>query len=630
MRRVILCLVAAVAALAGTVPAHAQEADVQIGELEPEGRHLKFDVLTSSGPELTSDDFRVTVNGIPAEGLLALSGAGVRHPAGAVLTLDTSGSMAFGATEEAKPIAEAKKAARLFLKSVDPTARISLVTFSSDVRRLTDFSDSRGEALRAVGDLRAEGNTALFDAVVEATSLVDERPPEQRNIVLLSDGADTVSDESLGRAVEAARSAGVKVFAVGLKSEDYKGDPIKRLAEATSGRVFLTEDATRLPSLFQDLAKTLVSSYEIDVVNPDPLASLLEVEVEVFGKKKTASATEVFQLPVTEEDSPELPPLANVPLQVILLIVFIGGAIAVFLTSETVRETRMSPVERVVWYNQDGSEELDSNALIQAAVLERAKDLATQLADRAGLLERLEREIDAAGMKWRPGEVIVASIGLGISVGLLGFALWGPVGALLVGIAALAAPMFYIKFNATLRRRAFVSQLSDVLMLIAGALRAGYSLQQALAAVGEDAKPPASDEFRRAMAEVRLGATLDDALRELARRIGVVDLDWTVMAIQIQREVGGDLAEILEVIADTIRERERLRRHIRALTAEGRLSGLVLGILPFFMAGFLLIRQPAYLEPLYTTRTGLVMMGGALFMMIIGFIWMRKIIKIEV
>jgi tight adherence protein B len=242
----------------------------------------------------------------------------------------------------------------------------------------------------------------------------------------------------------------------------------------------------------------------------------------------------------------------------------------------------------------------------------------------------MEREIEAAGMKWRPGEVIVASLLLGLSVGLLGLALRGPLAGLLLAVVAGVTPTLYIRINASRRRSAFVGQLSDVLMLIAGALRAGYSLQQALAAAGEDANPPASEEFRRAMAEIRLGATMDDALKDLARRIGVVDFDWTVMAIQVQREVGGDLAEILEVIAETIRERERIRGHIKALTAEGRLSGIILGAMPFVMAGFLLLRQPAYLEPLYTTGMGLFMIGGALFLMIVGGLWMRKIVKIEV
>jgi tight adherence protein B len=132
------------------------------------------------------------------------------------------------------------------------------------------------------------------------------------------------------------------------------------------------------------------------------------------------------------------------------------------------------------------------------------------------------------------------------------------------------------------------------------------------------------------MAEVRLGANLDDALEALGKRIGVLDFDWTILAIQIQREVGGNLAEILEIISETIREREKLQREIKALTAEGRMSGMVLGLLPVAMALLLFMRSPDYLRPLYTTSKGLTMIGFSSVMMILGFFWMKKIVKIEV
>ena len=132
------------------------------------------------------------------------------------------------------------------------------------------------------------------------------------------------------------------------------------------------------------------------------------------------------------------------------------------------------------------------------------------------------------------------------------------------------------------------------------------------------------------MAEVRLGANLDNALEALGKRVGILDFDWTILAIQIQREVGGNLAEILEIISETIRARERLHREITALTAEGRLSGLILGLMPVAMAGLLFMKSPTYLEPLYKTSKGLTMVGVSVVLMALGFLWMRKIVKIEV
>jgi tight adherence protein B len=615
-----LCVVLCFAWLSG--PAFAQSQTIKVEKAERNGQRLELEVLTPGGPLLTGDDFEVSVNGLPATNLFAIGSGGITRPAGAVLLLDTSGSM------QGTPISEAKKAARLFLNTVDPATRVGLVGFAQDVTVFSTFSHDRKAVKRAVDGLKAQGETSLYDGLIRAVGMVRGKPFEQRNIVLLSDGADTVSDDSLATALDAATDAGATVFVVALESPEFKVGPLRSLSSQTGGKTFVRKDASELSKVFEGLAQTLVSRYEVTVTNPDAGATFLEVDVHVTGAA-SAQGTRTFQFPSPEAGPEGIPSVSRMPLPVLLLIVFMGVGLAAFLTSEIVRRQRTSPADRVMWY-QDGDEHVDTNALINAAILDRAMEVATELAHRTGYLERLEREIDAAGMKWRPGEVIVASVLAGLASSLLGFALWGPVGALLLGVLALVAPMAYIRLNAAKRRRSFLEQLPDVLTLISGALKAGYSLQQSVAAVGEDARPPASEEFRRAMAEIRLGATLDDALRDLARRVDMVDFDWTVMAIEIQREVGGDLAEILEIIASTIRERERLRRQIRALTAEGRLSAWVLGALPFGMAGFLMLRSPKYLEPLYTTSTGIFMVVGSAVMMMIGVIWMRKIVRIEV
>jgi tight adherence protein B len=165
---------------------------------------------------------------------------------------------------------------------------------------------------------------------------------------------------------------------------------------------------------------------------------------------------------------------------------------------------------------------------------------------------------------------------------------------------------------------------------MSGALRAGFSLQQAIQAVAQDAKAPASEEFGRTVSEVRLGSPLGDALQALSDRLGIIDFEWTVLAIQIQREVGGNLAEILEIISETIRERERLRRQIKTLSAEGRLSAWVLGCLPFAMAILIKLQSPEYLQPLFQNTIGWIMIAIASVGIVIGALWMRNIINIEV
>ena len=371
------------------------------------------------------------------------------------------------------------------------------------------------------------------------------------------------------------------------------------------------------------------STYRVEVSNPDPAAVVYEIEV--LDESGGGRAKKLASLGRARSPGFVLPSGASgIVSPALLAIIFFTVALFVALLSGWLRRRRLSPRSRLRWYDEPAALGLDAEALINAAVLKRAKEIATRLADRSGHLERIELAIESAGMRWRPGEVIVASAGLALAGGALLGSLGGPLWALIGAVGGGFAPTLYIRRTAATRKQAFYEQLSDVLLLLSGALKAGYSLQQAVATVGEDAKPPASEEFRRAMAEVRLGASLDDALKALARRSRMVDLEWSVLAIQIQREVGGNLAEILETIAGTIRERERLRRELRTLTAEGRLSGWVLGLLPFAIGSFLALRSPEYLEPLYRTGKGLVMVSVSAALLIVGTLWMRKIVRVEV
>jgi Flp pilus assembly protein TadB len=180
------------------------------------------------------------------------------------------------------------------------------------------------------------------------------------------------------------------------------------------------------------------------------------------------------------------------------------------------------------------------------------------------------------------------------------------------------------------RRDAFAEQLPDLLQLIASSLQSGFSLPQALDAVVRQDAQPAAGEFSRALAEARLGGDLEDCLETVADRMGSDDLRWTVMAIRIQRRIGGNLAEVLTTTASTIRERGFLRRQVHALSAEGRLSAYVLIALPVAVGGFLFIFNPKYMRPLYTTGVGEIMLGGAVVLLVLGMVFMRQMIKLEI
>lgn len=261
-----------------------------------------------------------------------------------------------------------------------------------------------------------------------------------------------------------------------------------------------------------------------------------------------------------------------------------------------------------------------------------AVDLTAQILESSKTAQGLAARLDLAGMTRKPAEWVL--MGAGVCAGLAAVVTLLTrnviVGVLIGAVVGWLAMRLLLSFRISRRRAAFAAQLPDMLQFIVGALRSGFSLGQALdAAVSEDTQP-SSGEFRRALAEARVGVDLDVALEGVADRMASLDLRWTVMAIRIQREVGGNLAETLGTTIGTMRERAFLHRHVRALSAEGRLSAYVLIALPLLMGAWLLITDRAYLRPLYTTAIGLFMLCAAVVLLVIGIFWMRAVVKVEV
>ncbi|HEX7744933.1 MAG TPA: type II secretion system F family protein, partial [Micromonosporaceae bacterium] len=257
--------------------------------------------------------------------------------------------------------------------------------------------------------------------------------------------------------------------------------------------------------------------------------------------------------------------------------------------------------------------------------------LSERVVKSGGVEERVARKLDRAGMELRPHEWTAWRIGAGVAGAVLFGLAGGLLGALLgVAMGWLAAGM-YRRVRAGRRRKAFTDQLPNALQLIVGSLKSGFSLAQAVDAVVQDSPPgPLTVELGRAMAEVRLGSDLDDAMERAAQRVDNEDLAWAVMAIRIQRDTGGNLAEVLETTVETLRERDRLRRQVHALSAEGRLSAYVLIGLPIVMFIWMLLVRREYLSTLWTTPIGLVMLAGAAVLMAIGTFWMARWLKVEV
>jgi tight adherence protein B len=247
-----------------------------------------------------------------------------------------------------------------------------------------------------------------------------------------------------------------------------------------------------------------------------------------------------------------------------------------------------------------------------------------------GWEEWLGRQLDRAGLKLRPSEWLLVRVGVALGFAVVVTLLIGPLGFPLGAFLGVLATALFHRRLATRREDRFAAGLPDAVQMVIGSLRSGFSLQQALDAMVRESVDPLSGEFSRALAEVRLGMEIEEALDRVAGRMRNKDLAWTVMAIRVQREVGGNLAEVLGNTITTIRERELLRGHVRALSAEGRLSAWVLLALPIVLGAFMFLSRRAYVAPLFTDPRGVLLLIGGVLLVVVGGFWLTRVVRVEV
>ncbi len=269
-------------------------------------------------------------------------------------------------------------------------------------------------------------------------------------------------------------------------------------------------------------------------------------------------------------------------------------------------------------------------ALAETALMQRMVGMTGRLAERAGLLTRTEDALEQADLPLRPPEALFFYFAGLFVVGMLGLLVLPIPLALGFALVAGLGPVIMLHRRRRNRLREFQMQLPGTLNLLSGSMRAGFSFAQGLESVANEATQPTRRELQRVFTESRLGRPIEDALEDSAQRMTSVDLMWAVMAIRIQREVGGNLAELLDTVSDTMTQRERLRLEIRALTAEGRFSGWILGLFPVAFAGILYLVQPDYMGVLFEESIGIMAVIACGIMTFVGFIWLRKILQIEV
>jgi tight adherence protein B len=242
----------------------------------------------------------------------------------------------------------------------------------------------------------------------------------------------------------------------------------------------------------------------------------------------------------------------------------------------------------------------------------------------------VSEQLQRADLKLRTSEYFMIQLGSTAVFALIGWFRWGLIQAIVVGVLGYLLPGIYVKYRIGQRLKAFNGQLGDTLTLLSNAIKAGYSFAQAIDTVAKNAVPPIGDEFGRAVREMNLGGSPDEALQNITKRVASPDFDLVATAYSIHRTVGGNLAEILDNIAYTIRERVRIKGEIATLTAQARASGTLITFLPIVLATFMYFVTPTYFRPMFGSIIGWILLAIAAFMIFIGNLIIRRVVAIEV
>ena len=583
---------------------------------------------------------RVTVGGqvLPSRATSLSTTLGTRI---AVLAFDNSRSMG-------TQLAAAKQAAGVFLDNLPADVKVGLVTFGETATRDVDPTTDHALVRNTINALTIDktSGTALYDGVQQAIATAGA--VGTRSVLVLTDGRNVHSIATKAEAVAAVKSSGAALDAVYIGPDPTAPADLVSLVGAARGRVLAPQPA-QLASVFAVAARAISSQIAIAVDVPARLAGKSEdvtVTATAGGVAISDSGSNTFAKRAARPGSfgPQAvkisPPLiSDSLLPVAIGAVFVGLLIVLsvaFTVTDVSDRTQGRVRRRLSLYTVTGRATANraetSTALGNSQVARSAVELAGRVVQTRDFEGELSRRLESAGVPMRPAEWMLIHIGVALGLSFLLLLISG--GAILptaVGLVlGLAAPWLYLSFKESRRTSAFLGQLPETLQLVAGSLSAGYAIAQAIDTVVREGQQPITGEFNRALIEARLGVPIEDALDGVAARMRSKDFAWVVMAVRIQREVGGNLAELLTTVATTLRERERLRRQVKVLSAEGRLSAWILGLLPPVFALYLLLVRPAYLRPLVTDPLGWLMLSVGAILLAVGAGWMVKAVRVEV
>jgi tight adherence protein B len=568
-------------------------------------------------------------NGGPVAGLTATN---LGSSKSVVIAIDRSHSMLGPA------LTEATAAARAFVAAKPPGDRVSVLAFGSQAVSLTGFSTATIDADTTLHNITADSveGTALYDAVVEGSNLLATETMPARVLILLTDGSNQSPEGStLDQAIQAANAAGVAVYTIGIESGQFSPEAVKQIAADTHGQYYAAASPSVLADVYNSIAQDLQRTWQLEYMTNARPGDELDLAVKFPGGDTVSyTATAPGEAPpAAAKPSPLLPDFfytsdwgLPVLAGVVGLLALLAMAFALAAPKGSWLKGRLEP--HVAHHKrQVVKRERESRKVALFAPLFKATE---SVFGQLRGWKKLDQVLQRADLPLKAAEFAWIMLAAGLVAAIAAAVLEPPVWVLLIAFFGGASiPYLVVAHKARKRLQAFEEQLPDILVTMAASLKAGHSFRQGMQSVVDEGVDPAAREFKRVLAEARLGRPMDDALTEMAARIGSNNFEFVMSAVTIQRQVGGSLAGLFDMVADTVRQRQQFRRKIKGLTAMGRMSAYVLVGLPFVVGVAIYAINRDYMKPLLYTSTGHKLILLLLVMMGIGSAILKKIVSFK-
>jgi tight adherence protein B len=614
------CSLAAIvlAAAAGATAAD----QVSLTEASAAFPHRAYVLSLPSGQRLNTSAVKVTENGHGVVKLaVAPASSATNVASGTVLAIDASDSM------RGAPIAGALTAARAFVARRNVNQRLGVETFNSSTQVAVPITVDQASIDKALAKTPALRNrTHLYDAIEQAIAQLQASQVGAGSIVVLSDGADIGSSVTLEQAIQSAKNAHVRIFTVGLRSKTFRPVPLQQMATATGGTFSSANSPTDLQKIYDQLGLQLAQEYIVSYNSKEKPGTPVRLAVSVPGIGTTSAA---YVAPALAGTTGVFHPSAadsvwesGITMILIALLVPTLVAAAIVIPVRRRNSTVRARVSDYVSMPQQRQKrELD-------ALVSRVFTGTEQTLEKTRWWQRFKDALAFADVPFPPVYVVVGTLVITL------FAAWvlylvAPVLALFaIGVPLIIRAI--IKTRISRKRKLFANQLADNLDVLASGLRAGHSLVGALAVVVADAAEPSKTEFRRVVADEQLGVPLENALDRVVERMKNRDLEQVALVASLQAETGGNAAEVLDRVTESIRERQELRRLIQTLTAQGRLARWIVSLLPIGLLLAIAFINPGYMRPMFHHVAGLIALMLGVVMIIAGSVIIGRIVDIDV